>query len=286
MGKDTKTKNDNIAVLLRDKTESREQKSTVVKLAAILENCGLEPPPDFAEHVSDIATALDRFACNRALWFDDSDAATAQLQKHLCFTLMVPGGRADKARAAVDMLAANHRFPWHKDPDNVKAVEAVCGPNVRFPGQKSWRIMVAMNRWDEIKAEVSQLIVDQDSDPSAISAMYMRTQLMAGGSVGIEGFGPKAAAHFMRNTGLMTGYNVIPIIDTHVKKLLSYLGYVDANENPSYADYMEKFMTLAHKQWLPPLLLDAVAWCGFANNWSVTASDFDNFNYKTKNEKS
>jgi thermostable 8-oxoguanine DNA glycosylase len=284
MGENTKTENDNIAVLIRDAQTVNNPEGTVVKLADVLKNCGLTAPPNFTDHVIDIALALDRFACNRALWFSDDPDSDALLQKHLCFTLMVPGGRANLSKVAVQMLAAVDRFPWRKDPDNVKAVEAVCRPNVRFPGQKSWRVMAAMDRWSEIKAEVSQLIVDQDCNDSP--AAFIRTQLMARGSVGIEGFGPKAAAHFMRNTGLMRGYGVIPIIDTHVKKLLLYLGYVYEDENPTYADYVEKFMRLARKEAIPPLLLDAVAWCGFANNWNVTASDFDNFNYKHKTKTS
>lgn len=89
----------------------------------------------------------------------------------------------------------------------------------------------------------------------------------------VNGFGPKSTSHFMRNTGLMRGWSATPIIDTHILKALDVLGF----RCDEYDESEPAFINLAQLTGIPPLLLDAVLWCTYSNNWDFTHSDFDNF---------
>ena len=42
--------------------------------------------------------------------------------------------------------------------------------------------------------------------------------------------------------------------------------------------HAEQFAQLSRDNDLPPLFLDAMAWCAYAKNWDMSKSDFDNFN--------
>lgn len=282
MATETEAENNNKAVELVIPTSGPAFAGLCIALGTVLRAAGLELPQHFVTYVGHLAAAMNRFSGNSKLWDkqDELEARTT-LQKHLCFTLIVPAGRADRARTAVDNLAAAAIIPYRHigvkapgvplddadvyDTELYKRVFAAIRFHARFPQQKAIRVTKALMEWD------SKIL---QSLPLSGKGAENKAQMVR---CVINGMGPKATAHFMRNTGLMSGLDVIPIIDTHIIKLLVALGYVYEDENPSYKGYSEKYMRLARKEGIPPLLLDAVAWSAYANNWDTSASDFDNF---------
>jgi hypothetical protein len=136
-------------------------------------------------------------------------------------------------------------------------------PNVRFYRTKIKRLEEAIGDWDKIRDGM-----EQSRDPESRQTWLMDN---------ITGLGKKAAAHFMRNTGLMSGFNALPIIDVHIHKALEKLNF----KHDAYNEAEVSFKELVYLTALPPLLLDACLWCAYADNWDITHSDYDNFGWDT-----
>ena len=219
----------------------------------------------------DLMKALARFQANRGRWTRMTEADVLLLQKHMVFTLMVPGGRADKARTAVERLEGiYHVLPVADDlvftPEKETDVFNAIGGWVRFPRQKADRVVLALANWQGIRTALAAAVRLNEPVPA------LRKQVMKM----IKGYGKKAASHFMRNTGLMCGWNALPIIDTHIHKALESLNF----RHDGYEEAESSYSTLAQLVQVPPLYLDAVLWCAYSKNWDITHSDFDNFNYQ------
>lgn len=96
------------------------------------------------ENCRQLAIALSNFALNRYRWSNlDNIVNRKLLQQHLVFTLLVPGGKASRARTAVDNLTALDILPIQV-PCSVASIESSVRPYTRFPNQK-WSISV--RRW-------------------------------------------------------------------------------------------------------------------------------------------
>lgn len=240
---------------------------------ALLLKAGAPDDPGKDLHTRNIARAINHFSTNRLLWWYAGVPGSADevLQKHLAFTLFVPAGRADKARAAVDALADVGLFKHGAEVITSQILDII-RPLVRFPAQKTERLAMALRRWAvELVPAIAERLDRRDQHPVADRAWIMAN---------IKGYGPKAAAHFMRNTGIMFGTKALPIIDVHIIKLLKGLGYEMYGEDFTrhYDKHAKQFAALARDNDLPPLFLDAMAWCAYAKNWDMSKSDFDNFN--------
>ena len=209
--------------------------------------------------------ALQRFEDNRKRWLNTQ--LDPVLHMHLAFTVFVPGGRADKARRAVEVLHVQGRFNGlfpitTVTPHSIRAY-------VRFPAQKAERLTR-----DEII--MYGYMIPGTLKHAVNGTVPMTTKALHGFIMQhFEGMGPKAAAHFMRNTGLSTGWDAIPIIDRHI---LKFLGMPVGSLTPgAYRRMSDLFLQKARQVNIPPLMLDAALWCAYAKNWNTGDSDFDNF---------
>ena len=240
-----------------------DQITTIQRTLGIL---GLPPADPFC--LGELHGAMGRFASNRTLWFNQHEIPEFRclLQSHLCFTLMAPAGRADRARMGVNALRDANlggRLSWA-----TSHVHKLIAPYCRFPNQKAGRVTRALNGWDVVFGTGDQVrpwLVEWD-------AQQTRTWLMKQ----VKGFGPKAASHFMRNTGLMSGYQALPIIDVHIHKALEGLGMPHGTMPEAEAS----FTALSRGIKVEPMLLDAVLWSAYSKNWNNETADFDNFGVK------
>ena len=201
-----------------------------------------------------IVDGLQRFYANRYAWV----TMPGIIAKHLAFTVFVPGGRADKAREAVDLMdvAGYFQAPYDTPEDEARKIIST---RVRFPNQKAKRFFEALAQFDRIR----------DNLPTISGYLNRRDWL----ENNVGGFGPKAATHFMRNTGLMHYSDGLPIIDVHINKVLKELNF----QHDTYATASESFQRLSELIDVPVLLTDAILWCAYADNWDTTGADFDNF---------
>ena len=204
-----------------------------------------------------IVHGLQRFWDNRVLWDTEKDATL--LRQHLAFTLSVPGGRADRAREAVDMLTAEGYLGDIKARGWDDAAVAILKPRVRFYNQKARRIEDCLMKFEGMRRQLPQ--ITDNMEKRKWLEWYM------------PGFGPKAATHFMRNSGLMSYMDGLPIIDVHIHKVLEHFGF----KHSEYEESCHAFKSLSDLVEIPVLILDAVLWCAYANNWEVDEADFDNF---------
>lgn len=244
-------------------------------IVAVLKEAGLKPPQCSYNKFVRLATALNGFAANRELWFQGDVDSRLTLQQHLAFTLIVPAGKASRGREAVMRLTRRGTIPYYGQCGDALEQQILVQTReyVRFPNQKAKRIAAALKNWDAKVTRIIELLKEPGRGVKAI-----RSDIMAL----FSGYGPKAAAHFMRNTGIMGGYDALPIIDTHIMKLIDALGFgIDPNRG-SYSQYEHHFARLARLTGIPPLLLDAVVWCAYADNWELSGADFDNFKTETQ----
>ena len=240
------------------------------RLTDVLKEVGFEPPQGRYAKYAQLTQALNAFADKRDLWLQGEPASRLTLQQHLAFTLIVPAGKASRGREAVMRLTRRGTIPYYGQCGDALEQQILVQTReyVRFPNQKAKRIAAALKDWDAKVTRILELLKEPGRSISAVRADIMAL---------FEGYGPKAAAHFMRNTGIMGGYNALPIIDTHIMKLIDALGFgIDPNRG-SYSQYEQHFARLARLTGIPPLLLDAVVWCAYANNWELSGADFDNF---------
>jgi thermostable 8-oxoguanine DNA glycosylase len=204
-----------------------------------------------------IVHGLQRFYDNHVLWDAGQDATV--IRKHMAFTLFAPAGRADRARTAVDMLADMGYFDETKARGWDDEVYAVLKPRVRFWRQKTDRCGACMRMFDTMRDEL----------PKEEGNINRRRWLMKY----MPGYGPKAATHFMRNSGMMHYMDGLPIIDVHIHKALEHFSF----RHSDYDEACLSFRRMAELVDVPVLILDAVLWCAYANNWELDGADFDNF---------
>ena len=218
------------------------------------------PDPDLAESVY---AGLETLARNGDLWTDAPWSAT--LQEQFAFAMLVPGGRADKTVAAVKCLRNHKVIPvtWDQTiTPNAAMILCQIRGHVRFPSQKAERLARALSLW--------ACIIDIGQGQMTAAETHARLVKQ------VQGFGPKAAAHFMRNTGLQTmDTDQVPIIDTHIRKLLEALGAVSAGA--SQALCADAFTDVCDKAKTPMLLVDALAWCVYSGTSDPLTLDFGNF---------
>jgi len=210
-----------------------------------------------------LQAALAAFAGNRARLTSDDPADQEIIHKHAAFTMLVPGGKAAKARLAVDRLFQTG-FPYLAEYTgrDIADISGIIKPYVRFHNTKATRLAILWAELPELGAKLAAMTVHECRD-------YLVKN--------IPGFGRKAAAHFMRNVGLSSGADALPIIDVHIRKLFPELG-----DDAPYADFEHAFTRLAGMLGVSVHLLDACVWCSYANNWKNENADFDNFTVGTQ----
>lgn len=260
MGNNTKTEEDNTTGQLQPE---------YIKLIHLLNLLKLPIPTP--EQVQVIVHGLQCFAANRNLWGDTKDPMSSAhwlIIKHMAFTMFVPGGKADRAREAVDHLDKHDVLHVLGKYENWEKAKKKVNSLVRFYPTKEKHIKAAIENLDEIREAMMS---------PGWSVEARRSWLVEN----VKGYGPKAAAHFMRNTGLMSGYNALPIIDVHIHKALGALNF----EHETYEQAEKSFMQLSRLLQLPPLFLDAGLWCAYAGNWELESSDFGNFGWDTTTKK-
>ena len=234
----------------------------------------LPKPSDLA--IDKLCTALLEMRDNGIRMQDPAAQFDKRLVWHYIFTLLVPGGRADKTSEAVkELLNTADVFSLCRiDPTainilNKHALYAMFKSRVRFPERKADRLLLAMRRWPEVVK-----LLQQGGRGLLPEAMHMRLQSM------VPGFGPKAAAHFMRNVGVHSvDTECIPIVDTHIRKFMELIG-----ETPFRSKYggpasvADGFTSWCRNQGFPLLLADAVIWMMYSGTNETDMVDFEGAN--------
>lgn len=234
----------------------------------------LRTPLPSLQNVIRITAAIDRLAGNYKLLISD-DPHCPLLAKHLAFTLLVPGGKAKRARKAVDALDTKGYFTsahtW-----TTEDVARIIRPDVRFYNQKAQRLISGSARLDEFRHNVRSWSVREAANGRPNVAVmqssndWLRTN--------ISGLGAKATAHFMRNVGLFSDTFAYPIIDVHIYRLLKACNF----QAHTYKQAERSFQQLAKLVNIPVIHLDAYTWCAYSGNWVPDSADFDNFTQATK----
>jgi thermostable 8-oxoguanine DNA glycosylase len=248
--------------------------SPLDSLTHISELLGFTPPGNIAHMYVDLSARLNTFAGNRYQWLSEKPYENRVLKQHMAFTLLVPGGKASKARKAVELLTT---CGYLDNPGGyaVADIAEMLRPCVRFHNVKTKRLHHMLVNWPALVIYVHTYLTLK----SGINPVKLRGMI----SKYVPGFGKKATAHFMRNTGICSGANALPIIDVHIHKALEAFGFKHA----TYEEAEESFVGMAKLMCLNVHLLDAWLWCGYANNWDFGNADFDNFttNKETKHER-
>jgi len=207
------------------------------------------------EKLDNLLNNLNEFRCNYGRWRAICDLDNV-LRRHLAFTLLVPGGKADRARFAVDVL---HAQGCLTKPLKSRVVAKMIRPYVRFHNVKARRLVTALRLFPRLQNQVllhTGLKITHDWIVKHI-----------------KGLGRKATAHFMRNTGIWSDRHAYPLIDVHIHKVLEAFNF----KHSTYSEAEQSFWNLAEFTGLDIIFLDAVLWCTYANNWNFSNSDFDNF---------
>jgi thermostable 8-oxoguanine DNA glycosylase len=202
----------------------------------------------------------------------------------MAFTLMVPGGKADRARTGLNALAESMPFLFeyiNYSPKMVERVATIIKPYARFYKGKANNLVYNLCNWQW--GILKKKILDSEH----LTLPELRDVIMNH----VRGFGYKATAHFIRNTGLgmpneYGGFSslTLPIIDVHIVKALTGLGFAVPPIAPGVGlndrDYLaleSNFSSLCNLLNIDISLLDAVLWCAYSDNWDMTRSDFDNY---------
>lgn len=262
MGQARKTEEDySVGEILACKVTPDELRSVgqCITIRNFLQN---ERPAMWAETTLDdmleLSDAIRRFAHNR--WrFMSGDATDEELLlKHAAFTMLVPGGKAARAREAVDRLFQTG-LPWltsYTDKD-VATMAEIIRPYVRFYKTKARNLARLWEKFPDIEAELIKF------DAATCRDFLVET---------VSGFGLKAASHFMRNVGLSSFENALAIVDVHIRHFLFTVAY-----DAPYVVVEREFVHLAEKLNVNVHLLDACVWCAYSKNWKPDNADFDNF---------
>ena len=173
-----------------------EQINTLAHTFKIL---GLPNPDGMENKILGLQRALRNMALNRRHWFRPDDVGSRLvLQSHGCFTLMAPAGKASRARQGVEELrkaglGTGRGF-------NRETVFGVIKPYCRFPNQKAERVSELLQRWGSLFG------VGPQGETPYIVSLHSSESIRDYLITTVNGFGKKAASHFMRNTGLMSGW--------------------------------------------------------------------------------
>lgn len=216
---------------------------------------------------------LEDMAALRALW--NTDPYSPVLLKHFAFAMLVPGGKALRSAEAVRIMDAAGMFKvpvGHVNHETRLELSTRCqdsvNPLVRFPAQKWCRLMSGLDGYENM---VNGLIEVGLEDVYRVHKHLVRD---------VDGFGPKAAAHFMRNTGLQTmDTNFVPIVDTHVVKFVKEVCACPTEnwDKISLVKCGKLFSQYCYEAKVPPLLLDACLWCAYAKMDKPETVDFGGF---------
>lgn len=209
---------------------------------------------------------------NKARVIDKFALLDKTLMSHYVFTLLVPGGRADKAADVVQELLKNYDVfaLCHENTAadailDMQALEKVFTGRIRFPAQKAQRFMLAMRRWPEV--------IKLCQTPMDAALSHKRLVDL------VPGFGDKAAAHFMRNIGMHSvDGDAVAIVDTHIEKFVDLL-----QSNAPKRRYGKDSVSTQFKLWCknngyPLLLADAVVWMMYSKTGAENMVDFGGYN--------
>lgn len=224
-----------------------------------------------SKQVDELIKAIAALKNNKHLFSEKEEHVL--LQQHMVFTLMVPGGRAERAHIALQGLTDKGFFDNPSDWTADKVAKEI-NATVRWPNQKAARIVFAMSFWPTIVENIKQHLPKND-----MAGLYEIRKFLI---KNVSGMSNKASAHFMRNVGLFYGdTRAFPIIDTHIYKFLEAYNFKYSKTN--YKDAERSFAAAASLTQLPVIFLDAILWCGLSGSWDVANLDFGNF--KTLNKR-
>lgn len=248
----------------------REVEQNGIKLYSVLHR--LEFPmdkwPPLAK-LAELQKCLDNMWRNSDRWHLRKYMYESVLRRHMAFTLLVPGGKADRARQAVNLLSD---AGYLLSPPAPSVIAKLIRPYVRFHNVKAKRLVNTLRKqWPKLVMRVLKV-------PECNGLEQKLRDINAWIQSHIPGLGQKATAHFMRNTGLWYYGFAFPLIDVHIHKALEALGY----SHSTYQEAERSFWDLSAKVDIQVILLDAALWCAYANNWEFSNSDFDNFGYINK----
>jgi len=229
----------------------------------------LEAPTD--KTLRQLCEGLIKMRDNKAKVLDKFAVLNKTLVSHYAFTLLVPGGRADKAAEVVkDLITKYDVFALCQVDSsaeailNLKVLEGLFMSRVRFPRQKAQNFTLAMRRWPEV-IKLCQEPLDADTAHKRLVAM-------------VPGFGQKAAAHFMRNIGL---HNVdgdaVAIVDTHIQKFADMLQVNAPKRRYGTNSVSDAFRLWCKNNGYPLLLADAVVWMMYSRTQAENMVDFGGF---------
>ena len=239
------------------------------------ERCNSGPAPA----IFDLMAGVDRLRKNRELVFCPAEDvlyafARGQLAKHLAFTVMVPAGKAVRALEAVRRLDT---IGLLDSPEKTPAVKwcpyaaELIRSDVRFHNQKATRLYHALLRLPDFMRTMVNMTRLPEGHTLAEEVLLENAHDWL--QAHVEGLGPKATAHFMRNAGLFSDEFAYPIIDVHIHKVLAAFGY----PHDTYGEAETSFRKFAESRHVPIIELDAALWCAYSSNWDITNTDFNNF---------
>lgn len=179
------------------------------------------------------------------------------------FCILVPGGKASRAKEAVEILKKKDFYHQVYTGDTLYSLIKHL---VRFPVQKIDRILNLKLRFPAIERYVRQ------AKDTAQETVTIRDYLVQN----VPGLGYKAASHVLRNTGSLD----IAIIDTHILKYAKYfLPGFRGDKAPApksrkaYLDMEFHFFKWAMNRFnLPPVVLDWFIWT-FESGYKVDEFD-------------
>ena len=271
MDENTETEDNGFDAVKRDR---------IAKARTFLADHGYRVSETLAGAVYD---GLERLAGNRKLWFEPESPTRLHrtLRLQLLFTLLVPGGKASKAAVAASALdrlflrknrAVFALLRSRSIPRELKIkevirrldsiVDDVMYKNVRFPRTKLDRVGFANNVLPSMLPELIRKLMDGPTE-------ILHKALVDN----VPGFGPKAAAHFMRNTGLQTmDTGFVPIVDTHIRRFMGIVGIAGSQKACG-----KEFAHLCQSLDVNPLLADALVWCVASGTEDPGSVDFGNW---------
>jgi thermostable 8-oxoguanine DNA glycosylase len=228
-----------------------------------------KPEPDWFTFCQ-LTNAVEGLKDNYQLFRRWSDADRVLVRKHLAFTLFAPGGKATRARKAVLDLDDLGFFDLDSAWDEQEVAEII-RPNVRFYRQKTGRLIRGVCALGDLHDHTC-------FTPTPTEFVLQRAHDWIQSN--IDGLGPKATAHFMRNVGLWSNDFGYPIIDVHIHKMLEVCNC----KHGTYKEAELSFQRMAAMTGIPVIYLDAYVWSLYSGSWAPDSADFDNFT-NTEGEK-
>jgi N-glycosylase/DNA lyase len=182
----------------------------------------------------------------RTFFYDDLE--DGDIFYHLCFCVLVPAGKADKARKVVYTLM---EWNYYDNMVGMGDLQKLLKPNIRFHNQKVERLM-ALHQKMYVIDTIREFIEMQ------MPVVAVRDYLVEH----ISGLGYKASSHFMRNIG----FQKVAIIDTHILKYISQFMPKDKQNimpttKKNYTLLENYFQAWAEELGVTPVCLDWLLWC-------------------------